>query len=67
MKKLTDRIILKKLIQDCANVPNQITLVSSNLHPSTIPDLQFHVHAIQNILIAEYVRHTQLKDELGLK
>lgn len=36
------------------------------IHPETVPELVFHIHAIQNILIAEYARHTPLKEELDL-
>jgi hypothetical protein len=57
--------ILKQAIAD-ASLPAKICLIQ-DLHPTTLKEVKDHIHQIQNILIAEYVRYTELKDEIGLR
>lgn len=57
--------ILKQAIKD-ASLPVKICKIT-DLHPTTLLEIQNHIHQIQNILIAEYVRYTDLKDEIGLR
>ena len=57
--------ILKQAIND-ASLPVKICGIK-NLHPKTLNEVEGHVHQIQNILIAEYARYTDLKDEIGLQ
>lgn len=61
----TAKDILKQAIKDVALV-NRVSTIK-DLHPTTINELQNHIHQIQNILIAEYARYTPLKDELEMR
>lgn len=56
--------IIKSAIKDITLV-NHVSRIK-DLHPTTLKEIEGHVHQIQNILIAEYVRYTDLKEELGL-
>jgi hypothetical protein len=59
-----EKEILKRAIKD-ASLPAKIQEIKS-LHPKTLDEIEGHIHQIQNILIAEYARYTDLKDELEL-
>jgi hypothetical protein len=61
----TSKRILKQAIAD-ASLLVKICAIK-DLHPRTLSEIEGHIHQIQNILIAEYVRYTDLKDELGLR
>ena len=61
----TAKDILKQAIKDVTLV-NRVSTIK-DLHPTTINELQNHIHQIQNILIAEYARYTPLKDELEMR
>lgn len=56
---------IKELISKAGEIFTT-TLAMEDLHPRTIHDLSFHIHNVQNILITEYVRTTELKHELDL-
>jgi hypothetical protein len=57
--------ILKQAIQD-ASLPLKIKKIN-DLHPTTLIEIKNYIHSIQNILIAEYARYTDLKTELELR
>lgn len=59
------KAVLKKAIQD-ASLPVAISQIN-DLHPTTLKEVEGHIHQIQNILIAEYARYTELKTELELR
>ncbi len=59
------KAILKQAIKE-ATLPLKICDIGKDLHPTTIQEIQNHIHQIQNILIAEYVRFTDIKEELDL-
>jgi len=59
------KLILRNAIKDVTLV-NKISFIGEDLHPTTLLEIQTHIHQIQNILIAEYVRFTDLKNELDL-
>ena len=59
------KALIKQAIAD-ASLPVKICAIK-DLHPTTLNEIQNHIHQIQNILIAEYVRYTDLKDEIGLQ
>jgi hypothetical protein len=68
LKRINDftaKRILKQAIMD-VSLPVKICAIK-DLHPKTLSEIEGHIHQIQNILIAEYVRYTDLKDELGLQ
>ncbi len=65
MTEKIKKAILKKAIKDVALV-NAICAID-DLHPTTLKEVEGHIHQIQNILVAEYVRYTPLKIELELK
>ena len=57
--------IIKQAFKDVTLV-NKVSQIQ-DLHPTTVGELHFLIHQIQNILIAEYSRYTPLKQELELK
>lgn len=57
--------ILAQAIKD-ASLPIKICKIKT-LHPTTLREVEGHIHQIQNILIAEYARYTPIKKELGLR
>lgn len=57
--------IIKQAIAN-ASLPLKICKIK-DLHPRTLNEIEAHVHQIQNILIAEYARYTDLKEILGLR
>ena len=57
--------VIKQAIDDSGLIMKVAKL--DGLHPSTVKDLEYQVHQIQNTLIAEYVRFTTIKDKLKLK
>lgn len=59
-----EKEIIRQAIKDITFV-NKIQEIS-DLHPTTLNEIGLHIHQIQNILIAEYVRYTDLREELGL-
>jgi hypothetical protein len=59
------KAILKQAVKD-ASLPIKISVIA-DLHPTTIVEVQTLIHQIQNILIAEYARYTDLKNELDLQ
>lgn len=65
MTEETKKVILKKAIKDVTLI-NAICAID-DLHPTTLKEVEGHIHQIQNILVAEYVRYTELKNELELK
>jgi len=57
--------ILRKASKE-ASYPIKICEIE-DLHPTTLKEVEGHIHLIQNILIAEYVRYTPLKEEIPLR
>lgn len=62
--ELKNKTALKKAIGSASDIADVFKL--EGLHPSTELELTAVIHQVQNILIAEYVRFTPLKSELGL-
>lgn len=58
------KIIIKRALGNVANITDVFNL--AELHPNTTKELTIKIHDIQNLLIAEYVRFTPLKEELEL-
>jgi len=60
------KAVLKESIKASSQCLKDLVVISSLLHPETMKEAVFHVHALQNIFIAEYARFTDLKKELKL-
>ena len=58
------KFIIKRAIKEIPAVM-KISVID-DLHPTTLSEIHTLVHQIQNILVAEYARYTNLKDELQL-
>ena len=60
---------IKQEIKSCFEYVSKFTMLNNieALHPSTVIEMQYHIHALQNVLISEYARHTEIKDELNLR
>ena len=57
--------ILKDEIKGCTS-PLRIHKFKDLLHPCRLQELEVKIHEIQQLLVTEYVRHTELGSEIGL-
>ena len=62
----TPKEILKKAVKSSTYCLEDLNFIAKELHPSTMGDVIFHIHALQHIFISEYARFTKIKKELDL-